>query len=143
MSDFSLTSMNSAVKFCLNLYQHHGLSVSDAYSRAIAQFRALRSEHHVATTFAVMEAEHYGSTFGRSEISKVFEQDKKSIETWSRKEELDEGALAARKRWKAIIEKTHGVDQWTKGEQYVRLWQEGIKPNYNPALTQPVQTVAA
>ena len=86
-----------------------------------------------------MEAEHYGSTFGRSENEISVELQKKALQTWSRKEEMDEGALAARKRWKALAEKNHGVNQWTKGEEYVRLWQEGIRPNYSPALTEPVQ----
>lgn len=52
---------------------------------------------------------------------------------------MDEGALAAIKRWKVLVEKNHGVSQWTRGEEYVRLWQEGIRPNYGPALTEPVQ----
>lgn len=89
-----------------------------------------------------MEAEHYGSTFGRSENEISVELQKKALQTWSRKEEMDEGALAARKRWKALVEKNHGVNQWTKGEEYVRLWQEGTRPNYSPALTEPVQVHA-
>ena len=126
------------MKFCLNLYQHHGVSLSDSYTAAVGQYRALRSEHHVSTMFAVMEAEHYGSTFGPTEIETSFDLQKKSLQTWNRKEEADEGALTARKRWKLIIEKTHGINQWTKGEEYVRLWQEGVRPNYMPALTEPI-----
>lgn len=114
--------------------------MSDAYSTAVAQFRALRSEHHIATTFAVQEALALGSTFGPSEIETSFELQKKALQTWSRKEELDEGAIAARKRWKAIVDKTHGIGQWSKGEEYVRLWQEGVRPNYMPALTEPLST---
>jgi small subunit ribosomal protein S23 len=86
-----------------------------------------------------MEAEHYGSTFGRSENEISVELEQKALQTWSRKEEMDEGVLAARKRWKAIVEKNHGQNQWTKGQEYVRLWQEGIRPNYSPALTEAVQ----
>ncbi len=106
------------------------------------QFRALRSEHHVATTFAVMEAEALGSTFGPTEAQNAHEYFKKSISTWERQAELDEGAIAARKRWKAIIDKNHGQNQWSKGEEYVRLWQEGTRPNYMPALTEPTMEVA-
>ncbi|KAF8167712.1 mitochondrial ribosomal protein S25-domain-containing protein [Crassisporium funariophilum] len=130
-----------AILFALNLYQHHSLSLSDAYARAVAQFRALRSEHHIATTFAVMEAKELGSTFGPSEIEQTFEMEKKSIATWERQEELDEGAIAARKRWKAIVEKQREGSQWTKGQEYVRLWKEGVRPNYMPALTKPVDDV--
>lgn len=127
------------MKFCLNLYQHHSLSLSDAYTATVAQYRALRAEHHISTVIAAMEAEHYGSIFGPSEIEMSVEVQKKALETWSKKEEMNEGAIAARKRWKKIVDKAHGVNQWTKGEEYVRLWQEGIKPNYMPALTEPVQ----
>lgn len=81
-----------------------------------------------------MEAQELGSTFGISEIEHSFELQKKGLSTWEKKEEQDEGALAARKRWKAIVERQHGADQWSKGEQYVRLWQQGVKPNYMPAL---------
>ncbi|KAF9053351.1 mitochondrial ribosomal protein S25-domain-containing protein [Panaeolus papilionaceus] len=130
-----------AIKFALNLYQYHSLSLSDAYSRAVAQFRALRSEHHIATTFAVLEAQELGSKFGASEIEQAYTLNKKNIETWERQEELDEGAMAARKRWKAIVENHHGADQWTKGREYVRLWQEGVRPDYMPALTEPVEAV--
>ncbi|PPQ74383.1 hypothetical protein CVT24_000837 [Panaeolus cyanescens] len=134
---------DDAIKFALNLYQYHSLSLSDAYSRAVGQFRALRSEHHIASTFAAMEAQELGSKFGPSEIERSYLLNKKNIETWERQEELDEGAMAARKRWKAIVENRHGANQWTKGQEYVRLWQEGIRPNYMPALTEPVEAVAA
>ena len=117
------------------------MSLSEAYAKAVAQFRALRSEHHIASTFAALEAEQLGSTFGKSEIENLFEREKRSLATWDRKEELDEGALAARKRWKATVERPH-VKQledenksWSKGEEYVRLWQTGNRPNYIPALT--------
>ncbi|KAF9477528.1 hypothetical protein BDN70DRAFT_861735 [Pholiota conissans] len=125
-----------AIQFALHLYQYHSLSLSDAYARAVTQFRALRSEHHIATTFAVMEAEELGSTFGPTEAETAHEIFKKSVSTWERRAELDEGALAARKRWKAIVDKNHGESQWSKGEKYVRLWQEGARPNYMPSLTQ-------
>ncbi|TEB38931.1 hypothetical protein FA13DRAFT_418979 [Coprinellus micaceus] len=129
-------SSEDAVQFALNLYQYHGLPLSEAYARSIAQFRALRSEHHVASTFAVMEAQALGATFLSSEIDRSFEKEKAALESWQQKEERDEGALAARKRWKAIVEKRQGVDQWTKGEQYVRLWKEGIRPDYSPILAE-------
>ncbi|KAJ3514399.1 hypothetical protein NLJ89_g2400 [Agrocybe chaxingu] len=132
-----------AIQFCLNLYQYHGMSLSDAYGRAVAQFRALRSEHHIMTSFAAQEAEELGSTFGESEVESIFEANKRSIATWERKEEMDEGIAAARKRWKAIVGRNHGPNQWTKGVEYVKLWQEGNKPNYMPALTEPVYEVQA
>ncbi|EAU92728.1 hypothetical protein CC1G_01773 [Coprinopsis cinerea okayama7 len=125
-----------AIQYALNLYQYHGVSLSEAYARSVAQFRALRSEHHVATVFAVMEAEALGGTFAPDEVDRTFQKEAEALETWQLKEKKDEGALAARKRWKAIVEKRDGVDQWTKGEEYVRLWKEGVRPDYSPILAE-------
>ena len=61
--------------------------------------------------------------------------------TWERRAELDEGAIAARKRWKAIVDSQPGANQWTKGIEYVRLWKEGARPNYIPSLTQSTMPV--
>jgi small subunit ribosomal protein S23 len=30
---------------------------------------------------------------------------------------------------------------WSRGEEYVRLWKEGIRPDYSPALTEPITPV--
>ena len=128
----------SAILFALNLYKYHSLSLSEAYARSVAQFRSLRAEHHIATTVAVIEAKALGSDFGPSEIEQAHEMEKKSIATWERRAELDEGAIAARKRWKAIVDRQPGANQWTKGVEYVRLWNDGIRPNYMPHLTMPV-----
>lgn len=85
-----------------------------------------------------MEAEHLGAVFSRGEIEHAFEKEKRGLVSFERREELDEGAIAARKRWKAIVEKHGASEQWTKGEEYVRLWKEGVRPSYAPVLTQPV-----
>ncbi|KAJ6621118.1 mitochondrial ribosomal protein S25-domain-containing protein [Mycena sp. CBHHK59/15] len=121
-----------AIQFALNLHQHHHVPLSQAYARAIAQFRSLRSEHHIATTFAVMEAEFLGG---------VFVREKRALATWEKLTELDEGELIARKRWKVIAEKHEGMLGWSKGQEYVRLWKAGIKPDYSPALTKPVDEI--
>jgi len=31
-----------------------------------------------------------------------------------------------------------GGEEWTKGKEYVRLWQEGVRPTYSTALAEPV-----
>jgi small subunit ribosomal protein S23 len=146
-SNYVLTSSllfnSSAIQFALNLHQHHNFSLSEAYERAISQFRALRSEHHIATTFATREAEIFGAVFDSTEIENAFEKEKKALQAWKQKEELDEGAIAAKKRWKAIIERNNGESEWTKGEEYVRLWKENIKPEYAPELTQPINATQA
>lgn len=117
------------------------MSLSEAYASSVAQFRALRSEHHIATTVAVKEAEALGSSFGPSEIEQANKMEKMSLATWERRAELDQGAIAARKRWKAIVDRQPGANQWTKGMEYVRLWKEGIRPTYMPSLTQTTMPV--
>lgn len=131
-------SSEDAIQFALNLYQYHSTPISQAYAQAVAQFRSLRAEHHVSTKFAAMEAEHLGAVFGHGEIGHSFEKEKKGLASFERREELDEGAMTARKRWKAVVKKHHGSKQWTEGQEYVRLWKEGVRPNYAPMLTQPV-----
>ncbi|KAF8642011.1 hypothetical protein AX16_009732 [Volvariella volvacea WC 439] len=127
-----------AIKFAVNLYEHHSTPLTQAYAKAVAQFRALRSEHHIATTFAVLEAETLGAVFSHTEIAHAFEKEKRLLSTWERREEMDEGAMAAKKRWKAIVERNDGNTQWSKGQEYVRLWKEGVRPTYSAALTEPV-----
>jgi hypothetical protein len=86
----------------VNLHQHHDLSISKAYASAIAQFRALRAEQEVANATAALEAEAYGGSFGQTEIERNFEREGKALQTWTRgASHLDEGEVAARKRWKA------------------------------------------
>jgi len=87
-----------------------------------------------------MEAEYLGAVFSRGEIAHAFEKEKRGLASFERREELDEGAMAARKRWKAIVEQPHGGRQWTQGQEYIRLWKEGVRPNYAPMLTRPVAT---
>jgi small subunit ribosomal protein S23 len=55
-----------------------------------------------------------------------------------RQEELDKGTIAARKRWKAIADKTGWQGEWSRGQEYVRLWREGVRPTYMSALTEPI-----
>lgn len=132
-------SDRSAIQFTLNLKQTYNVPLSQAYAQAIAQFRALRSEHHIATTFAVLEAEHLGAVFVRGEIEHAFEKEKRALATWERLDDIDEGSLAARKRWKMIAEKHVGESQWSKGVEYVKMWQAGNRVNYSPAMTSPIE----
>ncbi|KNZ74126.1 37S ribosomal protein S25, mitochondrial [Termitomyces sp. J132] len=134
-----LNVLTSAVSFTRNLYEYHKKPLSEAYATAIAQFRALRSEHQIATTFAVMEAEYLGAIFSKGEIEHAFDKEVRRLATFERREEFDEGAIAARKRWKAIIDKTEGVKDWSKGQEYVKLWKAGVRPSYAPRLTQPIE----
>ncbi|KAF5368455.1 hypothetical protein D9758_002337 [Tetrapyrgos nigripes] len=132
-------SPEDAIQFALNLHQYHDISLSYAYARAVAQFRALRSEHHIATVMAATEADTLGGIFQNSETAHAFEKEVKNLASWERLAELDEGAIAARKRWRAIAQGSQEPREWSKGQEYVRLWREGIKPRYMPALTEPVK----
>ncbi|KAJ7446404.1 mitochondrial ribosomal protein S25-domain-containing protein [Mycena galericulata] len=126
-----------AIQFTLNLHEH-GVPLSQAYARAVAQFRALRSERHIATTFAVMEAEALGAVFIRGEIEHAFEKEKRALATWEKLTDMDEGSLVARKRWKMIADAHEGETNWSKGVEYVKMWQAGVRVNYSPALTRAV-----
>lgn len=99
----------------------------------------MRSEHHIASSFAAKEAEHLGDVSFKSEITRGFMKEIRSLGTWERQAELDEGALAARKRWRSIVHDHQGSREWSKGEEYVRLWREGTRPDYAPALTEHVE----
>jgi small subunit ribosomal protein S23 len=125
-----------AIRFAVNLHTAHNMPLSKAYAFAVAQFRALRGEAQIAASVAAAEAESYGGKFGLTEVERTFEKEEEALQTWQRAQEMDEGALAARKRWRAIVERTTGTGEWSRGEQYTRLWKEGVRPNY--ALTEPV-----
>lgn len=126
----------------MNLHKYHEIPLSKAYAQAVAQFRSLRSEHHIATTTAALEAEAYGAVYAPSEIERGFAKEQEALENWESKAELDAGAIVARKRWKAIVDRQGGVgSEWSKGEEYVRLWKEGVRPTYAPSLTEPIETL--
>ncbi|KAG6854215.1 hypothetical protein C0991_009233 [Blastosporella zonata] len=127
------------ISFARNLHEKHEKPLSEAYETAVAQFRALRSEHQIATTFAAMEADYLGAIFSKGEIEHAFDKEKRGLATFERLEEFDEGAIAARKRWKAIVDRTEGVTEWTKGKEYAKLWKEGVRPTYAPQLTKPIE----
>ena len=144
---------DSAVQFALNLHQSHGLALSDAYATSIAQFRTLRAIQHVATLFAALEAVAYGAKFGPSATERGYEAENRVLEANElRTERLDDSARLARSRWRMVPlgsgagdaatsdggEDAHNRNAWSRGEEYVRLWKEGVRPDYSPALTEPI-----
>lgn len=128
----------SAIRFALTLYEHHEMPLSRAYATSVAQFRSLRSEQEVATMIAALEAEAYGAEFGPNETERGFNKEREAFKSWDTDARYDQNAIAARKRWKAVVEREQPAVPWTGGQEYVRLWREGIRPNYSPALTEPV-----
>jgi small subunit ribosomal protein S23 len=146
----------SAVQFALNLHQAHGLTLSDAYATSIAQFRTLRAVQHVATRFAAQAASANGAYFGPSATAQGFEVENRVLDANElRTERLDDSARLARNRWRMVTLGSRGegvggvvgnVDSadrkaWSRGEEYVRLWKEGVRPDYSPALTESVAPV--
>lgn len=124
----------SAVRYAANLHLNHDIPLTRAYSSAVAQFRSLRSEQQLARQFARLEAEWYGVEFGPSQVEKTFQKEEKVMDSWANAHEITAGENAARKRWKAVVERDGLPGSWTKGQEYVRLWQEGIRPTYAPLL---------
>lgn len=133
------------MRFALNLHQVHGLALSDAYAASITQFRTLRAIQHVATRFAAQQAAiAHGAQFGPSATARGFEAEEAVLEADERRtERLDDSTRLARRRWRMVPLGTGssgggGGREWSRGEEYVRLWREGVRPDYSPALTEPI-----
>ena len=116
------------------------MPISSAYATAVSQFRALRSEQHLAKRFALLEAKHYGVEFGPSQVEITFEKEEKALNTFAQHQQQRLEDSLANKRWKAIVERQGPPPTWTKGQEYTRLWQEGVRPTYGPIQTAPQLT---
>ena len=139
--ELSLISIDcSGIRFAVNLYEYHGKSLSDAYTLAITQFRALRAEQHIVPQVSLAEARAYGGVFRANELEKGFLREQEYLKSWEQRQYTEQESMEARKRWRAIIERS-GNTEFTRGEEYVRLWKEGIRPDYSPALSAPAETV--
>jgi small subunit ribosomal protein S23 len=124
------------VRFAVNLYEHHDVSLSNAYATAVAQYRALRSEHHLMSAFAAQEAESYGARFGRTPIEEGFRAESAILRRNERRQlEADNEERIALKRWRANVGPAGPAGEWSKGREYVRLWREGVRPDYARSLT--------
>ena len=107
------------------------MPLTEAYAASVAQFRALRAEHQVAKKVALLEAEAIGLKFGPSAVELNFKAEERALQSWTKKSEEDAAAQAARKRWRAVVDRE---GEWTRGQEYTRLWQEGVRPSYSPAV---------
>lgn len=87
--------------------------------------------------FALMEAHHYGIEFGPSQVDINFQKEEKALDTFAQHHERRMGESMARKRWRAIVERASPPASWTKGQEYTRLWQQGVRPNYAPLQSLP------
>ncbi|KAI0361365.1 hypothetical protein OH77DRAFT_1392256 [Trametes cingulata] len=130
-------SPEDAIRYAVNLYEHHDIPLSDAYASAVAQFRSLRSEITIARQVALAEAEHLGMEFGPSQTEITFMKENRAFATFHEHTAGNLTAQTDRKRWKAVVEREGRPDQWTKGQEYTRLWKEGVRPVYAPVFTEP------
>ncbi len=137
-----LLHVTSAIRFAVNLHEYHNVPITHAYLVAVAQFRALRSEHEVASRVALLEADYYGLQFGPSHTQRTFDEEQKVLQSWSKDKQADAMANTARKRWRMIPERVGEPGSWTRGEEYTRLWQEGVRPSYAPTVASTVITSA-
>ncbi|EJD03707.1 uncharacterized protein FOMMEDRAFT_139875 [Fomitiporia mediterranea MF3/22] len=132
------------VRFTVNLYEHTpGLSLSDAYVSACMQYAALRSEQEIASKIALAEAEFYGITFKPTEIERAFQREAEHMKSWEVKKYTEAESMEARKRWRMHVDRPTnalgGEPMWTRGETYTRLWKEGVRPDYSPAVSAPLE----
>ncbi len=127
----------SAIRYAVNLYEHHGMDLSSAYASAVAQFRSLRSELQTARAVALTEAEHLGMEFGPSQVEITFAKEEKAFNTFRESAAESQAAETERKRWKAVVEREGPPEQWTRGQEYTRLWKEGVRPVYAPVFVEP------
>lgn len=139
-SDLLCPRLISAIRFAVNLHDYHNVPLTQAYASAVAQFRALRSEHQTASQVALLEAKHHGIEFGPSLTERTFNEEVKALDSWQKGVHEDAMENAARKRWRMVPEKVGTPDSWTKGAQYTRLWQEGVRPSYAPQLASTIIT---
>ena len=75
--------------------------------------------------------------FGPSAVQATFALEERNFESWKKTHETDMAESTARKRWHMIAKNVGMREAWSNGQDYVRLWQEGIRPTYSPALTEP------
>ena len=67
-----------------------------------------------------------------AETERGLNKELEAIKTWH--ERHDQIAIAAEKRWKAVVESDQPPVPWTAGQEYVRLWKERVRPNCSPAM---------
>jgi len=84
-------------------------------------------------SFAALEAEAHGAIFLPGEVERGFEKEEKALESWEEKKVTNASLNLARKRWRAVIQRKE-PGEWTHGQAYVRLWQEGQRPDYTTMI---------
>ena len=100
------------------------------------QFRALRAKQTIGSQVAVSEAEYYGMEFKPTLIERSFELEEENLKSLEQKKYAEDQASATKKRWQMRVDPPNVKQpmKYTKGEAYERLWKEGIRPDYSPAI---------
>ncbi|GJJ12483.1 hypothetical protein Clacol_006725 [Clathrus columnatus] len=135
-----------AVRFAVHLHTVHQTPLTLAYSQSVRQYDALRSEQHIMTRFALLEARAHGAEFrvgahridsDSPEVERGFEMEQRALESWSEiggfgtPNAPTANMHATWKRWKVLAEppRIEG-EEWSGGEDYVSRWKKGVRPNY-------------
>lgn len=130
----------------MHLHRSHGKPLTLAYVEAVRQYDALRSEQHIMSRFALLEARAHGAQFSvganrvdsdSPEVTRGFEMEQQALESWSEYGDIDSGGMSsadihvARKRWKAVAEPPliEGSG-WSGGKDYIKRWRQGARPKY-------------
>lgn len=118
---------------------------------SVQQYDALKSEQHIMSRFALLEARAHGAKFSvgahridsdSPEVDRGFDMEQSALESWSESGGIGNGNMssadmhAARKRWKAVAQPPSiQGEEWSGGDDYVKRWKNGIWPNYEPQLS--------
>lgn len=71
------------------------------------------------------------------------------MNSWSRHKQRASAHDASHKKWRAVAKREGPEMPWSSGQEYVRMWKEGVRPTYIPVVTEPeitpegLQAVAA
>ena len=84
----------SAISFVINLHEAHKLSLIDAYSTAISQFRTLRAEHEIGNRAAHLEAVSHGMIYF-GEIQKGILVEERVLDEWINAREVERQLASA------------------------------------------------
>lgn len=91
------------------------------------------------------EAEYYGVKFKPTLIERSFAQEDENLKSLDQKKYAEAQSNETKKRWRMRVDSPKQIKEvkYTKGEAYERLWKEGIRPDYSPALASSLSNVQA
>ncbi|KAG8986812.1 mitochondrial ribosomal small subunit component [Tulasnella sp. JGI-2019a] len=127
-----------AIKYAINLHEHHAVPLSLAYKGAVREFRSLRAEHDFSNAFAAQEAEAYGAEFGPTELEKGHELERKSLESFLPQSQFSEQYTGSKLPWTPVWKlpgNPRPEETWSRGIEYQERAEKGVRPDYHPDFT--------